>query len=234
MFDKDGLERYLYPNRAFTPQEESEAKVFMVLGQTGCGKSTLLNAMLNFVLGVKIEDNFRFNLVDEDRDANQAWSQTNLVNIYNIGAQNGYPAMKIIDTPGFADTAGLKRDKEIFKQIAECFEQKLTHIDGILFVVKSTDSRLSVLQRYVLNEVQRLFGKDVARNIVMMFTFCDGGDINALSALRSDEDFVKVSKKFVQPNNLKFNNSGIFKSLKAKGQNKTFTRSFFELGMSNF
>ena len=40
-------------------------KSMLVMGQTGCGKSTFLNYFLNYYLGVKFEDNYRFVLVNE-------------------------------------------------------------------------------------------------------------------------------------------------------------------------
>ena len=37
----------------------------IVVGVTGSGKTTLLNGILNFHLGVKIDDKFRYILVDD-------------------------------------------------------------------------------------------------------------------------------------------------------------------------
>ena len=37
----------------------------IVLGATGSGKTTLLNTIVNYVLGVKREDEFRYIIVDE-------------------------------------------------------------------------------------------------------------------------------------------------------------------------
>ena len=32
----------------------------MVVGQTGSGKTTLLNSFLNFLMGIQLEDDFRY------------------------------------------------------------------------------------------------------------------------------------------------------------------------------
>ena len=47
----------------------------IVLGATGSGKTTLLNTIVNYVLGVKREDEFRYIIVDE-RGLDQTQSVT--------------------------------------------------------------------------------------------------------------------------------------------------------------
>jgi Tfp pilus assembly pilus retraction ATPase PilT len=38
-------------------------KIVLILGETGSGKSTIIDLMINYLLGVEYEDNFRFKLV---------------------------------------------------------------------------------------------------------------------------------------------------------------------------
>ena len=47
----------------------------------------------------------------------QAFSQKTEVKYYNIRSIGNYPPVKIIDTPGYGDTRGIERDKEITDQI---------------------------------------------------------------------------------------------------------------------
>jgi len=48
---------------------------------------------------------------------------------------------------------------------------------------------MTIEQHYVFNEVQKLFGRDVVKNFVIMFTFCDGKRPPAEEAFTSDETF---------------------------------------------
>ncbi len=101
------------------------------MGETGSGKTTMINAMINFILGVEWEDDFRFVLVDEQvRGASQAHSQTQEVTAYDLHYQDGFRipfSLTIVDTPGFGDTRGFAQDKKITSAI----ETLLTQENGI-------------------------------------------------------------------------------------------------------
>jgi ABC-type multidrug transport system fused ATPase/permease subunit len=106
-------------------------KTLLLMGETGSGKTTMINAMINYVLGVNWEDDFRFMLIKEEvRGGTQAHSQTQGVTAYDLHYQNGFRipfSLTIVDTPGFGDTRGIERDEEITATIKEFFE----HPNGI-------------------------------------------------------------------------------------------------------
>lgn len=79
----------------------------MLVGQTGSGKTTLINFLINYYLQIRFSDDYRYELVTEITDRDQAQSQTSEVTIYLIKSHNGQPPLKIIDTPGFGDTRGI-------------------------------------------------------------------------------------------------------------------------------
>lgn len=157
-------------------------KIVMVVGETGSGKSTLINGMLNYILGVKFEDPFRFKVINEEK-LPQTVSQTQNITSYTFGhpysAELPYD-LTIIDTPGFGDTRGLHRDQEIFENIKVFFNTKgrtgIDHLDAVCFFAKSSDARLSPTQQYIYRSVLLVFSKDVERNVHVMLTFCDNDD----------------------------------------------------------
>jgi hypothetical protein len=112
-------------------QMENTYKTILLMGATGSGKTTWINAMINYVLGVEWDDPFRFKLVDEQViGASQAHSQTQEVTAYDIHHQNGFRipfSLTIVDTPGFGDTKGMERDREITLAVEKFFE----HQNGI-------------------------------------------------------------------------------------------------------
>ena len=93
----NNLDIYLYPKFNFYDFEEKKALSFIVVGETGSGKTTLLNSFVNFLLGVKINDDYRYKIIFEKGNKTQSNSQTEQVNIYNIRSVRGIPPIKIID-----------------------------------------------------------------------------------------------------------------------------------------
>ena len=225
------LDIYLYPRVNLTNMEMIKAIVFMVVGQTGCGKTTLLNSFLNFVLGIKIEDNFRYVIIHETFGKSQSKSQTRDVSIYNIKPINGLPPIQIIDTPGFGDTGGIKQDMIITSKIEKAFKKELNGLNAICFVTESSNVRLTIHQKYIFTSVLDLFGDDVKENFIAMLTFCDGGIPNVVATLE-DKDcvFSNVIPYIKKPWFYKFNNSAIF----ASKREDEFTKMFFKLGMKSF
>lgn len=87
---------------------------------TGVGKSTYLNALVNYFMGVDMEDDFRY-VVSRDMFKNgNGKSSTDKVMIYGIPKQgNMTKAVRLIDIPGLGDTEGIKKDKTNLKLIKE-------------------------------------------------------------------------------------------------------------------
>ena len=228
---KGDLDIYLYPKITFSDSEKIKAVIFMVVGQTGCGKTTLLNSFINYLLGIEIDDDFRYEIIHESFGTSQSISQTSEVTVYNIKGINGLPPIQIIDTPGFGDTRGIKQDMIITSQIEKTFKEQLNNLNAICFVAQSSNARLTSNQKYIFTSVLDLFGEDVKENFIAMLTFCDGGFPQVVASLEDPNCvFSTVIPHIKKPWFYKFNNSAIFSS----NREDEFTKMFFKLGMKSF
>ena len=211
-------------------------KVLMVVGATGAGKSTLINGMVNYILGVTWKDDFRFKLI-VDQVQTQAKSVTSEITAYTIYHMEGCRvpySLTIIDTPGFGDTSGLERDKKITAQIKEFFsltgKNGIDHLDGIGFVTQAALVRLTPTQQYIFDSILSVFGKDVAKNIFIMVTFCDGQKPPVITAVK--EAKIPCSEFF------KFNNSALYADNSCSdtdaANEENFDEMFWKMGISSF
>ncbi|XP_033022258.1 uncharacterized protein LOC117056184 [Lacerta agilis] len=182
-------------------------KVIVMMGATGSGKTTLVNAMINHILGVQWEDDFRFKLI-------HAESQSSEVTAYVVHHQKGFEvpySLTFIDTPGFGDTGGRKQYKRITKQIREFFSTPggTDHVDVICIVLQASSAALSRAQKYLFDSVLSIFGKDIRNNIQILITFADGPSLPVLEAMKKEElPCIKDSNG--SPVHFKFNNSAVF------------------------
>src|SRR3990167_3155365 len=144
-----GLQIYQYPHvmmkntpskshtKAIDPSKLVGAKCIIMVGQTGTGKSTTINSMVNYLMGVRREDNFRYELIVEPNRHQQSESQTTEPNIYCIEPNIDYPTVVIIDTPGYSNTEGLEKDFKIDYMIRQFFKVEVEMIHLVCFVVKA-------------------------------------------------------------------------------------------------
>ncbi|XP_031694982.1 uncharacterized protein LOC116377481 [Anarrhichthys ocellatus] len=207
--DIDGYRKF-----NFGKESMRENRTIMLLGATGSGKSTLINGMINYNVGVEWKDSFRFQLVDEDQSRSQAESQTSEVTVYKINHQEGFKipfSLTVVDTPGFGDTRGIGRDREITEQIRRIFTSAngVSEIDAVCFVTQASLARLTATQRYVFDSVLSIFGKDVAENIEMLVTFADGKQPPVLEAINIAR-VPRPKNDIGLPVHFKFNNSAVF------------------------
>ena len=182
----------------------------MLVGATGTGKTTLINGIANYIYGTRWEDNHRVIVVHKEGHQSQAFGQTRKITAYTFPVQEGSPlpyTLTVIDTPGFGDSDGLEHDSHIVDEIKEFFSLSppggIESLQGIGFVVKASEGRLTPMQSHIFNSVLGIFGKDVEENIFIIITFHDGGKPLVLDAL-------KEAKIPVHGTGFKFNNTALF------------------------
>ena len=217
-------------------------KVIMVVGSTGSGKTTTVNAMINHVLGVQWKDNFRLKMIHELSSnqgagtiGNQANSQTQFLSCYTLPYMEGFKIpynLTIVDTPGFGDTRGIEHDKVITEQIRRFFNTKgsagIDHVDAICFMAQAGNPRLTPTQQYVFDRILAMFGKDIKKNVLVLFTFADGQKPQALSAMLEAGILERESNFF------KFNNSALFVANSGENDEDNFDRMFWRMGIKSF
>jgi GTP-binding protein EngB required for normal cell division len=209
-------------------------KVIMMVGMTGSGKSLHINNILNYILGVNYSDDFRFKLILEEDELNDrhpsqsrslAESMTRYVTSYVLNHRTGFRvdySLVLIDTPGFADSSGIDKDEETIKSIKEFFNDKKISIREILninLIIQASTAKLTDEQCYVFNSVLDIFGKDVAENISILFTFADAQPPPALQVIK------KAEIPHCQDATFKFNNSAVY-----AGKGDLSTEFFWKFG----
>lgn len=150
MLEKIGkLKIFKYPRIDFTPTEKALENTILIVGQAGSGKTSFINSFINYLMDIDIDDDFRYSLVVE-KERIKSESRTKGIHIYNIRSKR--MLLRIVDTQGFGDTKGINEDEKITFAIKESFMNELNSLNAVLFVVKSSDTRLTIHQKYYISQ----------------------------------------------------------------------------------
>ena len=193
----DQVYQYFYDK--FDVNDYSDAYVVLFCGKTGDGKTTAINAFFNIIKGIKLNDKYRFLLINEKKKkTGQAESQTDGVHLYYLKDYNNKPII-IIDSQGYGDTRGKTYDEMINETFRYVFSNVIDHINTVCFISKSNTNRLDILTRYIFSSVTSLFSEDISENFIILATFAsddtlsDGPDF--IESIKTDADFLNINKR---------------------------------------
>ena len=177
---KNGLDFYLYPQRKLTEEEKNSSLNIMVIGELGSGKSTWLQCLLNYLQEIQLEEDERYYLFDEKGllDGYEKkyvlkfpfFSINNKITIYNIEPNKLFnKPIRLIDTPGFGGTRGIRYNERIIEDIKNLFQSsEIESINTICFFFKANQGRA---RDWFVPRIISLFNNEIKNNVVFIFTF---------------------------------------------------------------
>lgn len=135
--------------------------------------------------------------------------------------------LNIIDTPGFRDTKE-KADQSTITRIGKLFSKTgatgVPFLDAVCFVLKASDTNLTVSHKYMFRSISFLFGKDIKSNICTLITFADGANPPVISSLKEAD--LSFGYTFC------FNTSALF--AKNKTNIPSFSQMFWKMNYKSF
>jgi hypothetical protein len=140
------------------PNGSTQRRTVFVLGTRELIHKKFINQIINYIVDVKEEDPFRFELVEDE-------SQSNCILVYDIHQTEGFRipySLMIVVTPysgDWEDSERLFRDQKVAKMFGEFMEAT----DGIkeLDMICNVTIKTSKIKQPFLS----IFGKDIERNI---------------------------------------------------------------------
>ena len=165
-------------------------------------------------------------------------SITDFPNVYNIDPGSLYKnPIRIIDTAGYNDARNdIKNnfDEQITNDIKEFLESStINTINAICLIMKAQEIRLHFRIIYAFEKLFSLFGKDVMRNIVIIFTHASSGEIKALDIFNSPESpFRKYLGSVDQYKYFAFDSSVYFTEINS--ENKIYFETQYNNVVKNF
>lgn len=165
MFPRNGLPIPLNRLQALNRDGAKQEVSLVFLGETGSGKTTLLKALNDAILNTPFEKH-KFT----PKNLAPGRSQTKECNQYTIS--NDIWSVRVIDTPGLADTDGIDVDEKHLKNIFD-FLIAQGEFNAICFVLKRGTNRETLQIKHVINELKSMLPKDSQNNFIVCLTFSD-------------------------------------------------------------
>ena len=191
-------------NGNFNLNKESYKNIFslneifdnwIIIGKEKSGKTTFINCLLNYLKGVKFEDEFRYSIEGQKK---------NNYEIYDL--QENTKKFRIVEFPGF--TGELEVDKTLNKDIKK-FIRELKEVKIICFVINGNETRLTESMKNIFSNIWDIFAIDILMNFIFILTNCDAKQPPIIDCIKNS-----LLSKFLNNSNnnifFKFNNSYLY------------------------
>ena len=203
---------YLYPN--INEIDDNNSLSILLIGEKGNGKKTLINSLINYIMNIKYEDDFRYLINNKISNIKQ-----NNINIYNIKKTKNIPSIKIIDIPSINE----ENENQIINKIKYIMNNKRKNINAIYFV--NNNNKINIF-----NNILNLFGTDIIENILIMFTYCNNKKPLILNQFEEQNSNFNIMRNGLKKDcYFKFNNSIILNN-----KNDENSKRIWEMNMNNF
>ncbi|KAL7946005.1 hypothetical protein V8C42DRAFT_357582 [Trichoderma barbatum] len=207
---------------------EADYTNILILGETGVGKSTFINAFVNYLSYSTLDDakeadklasvipcSFSIQTMDRESpnagireysvkvggrddevDGSTGNSATQKTAVYPVTI--GAKTYRLIDTPGIGDTRGLSYDKENMSDILHTISS-YDKLHGILVLVKSNNSRLTVTFKFCVQELLTHLHRSATKNMAFGFTntrisnYAPGDTFKPLKALLDEHSDIPIT-----------------------------------------
>uniref|UniRef100_A0A9J2PST9 Rad50/SbcC-type AAA domain-containing protein n=1 Tax=Ascaris lumbricoides TaxID=6252 RepID=A0A9J2PST9_ASCLU len=151
---------------------ERDDRIIVLIGPAGTGKSTLIDCMCNYFYGADLKSDTRYKIADEIFDHSTP-IKTIIKYVFNETKMPYRPI--VIDTPGIGSESGVQTDAEISEMLSSFLLQShRVVIHAIGFVLKYSDSRVSLKREAQIKETLAMFPKWMMPNVVPILSSSDG------------------------------------------------------------
>ena len=145
-------------------------------GQTGAGKTTFLSLLNHYLCQRDLDDLFTTQLSERGPHLSDIFSQTQQADPRTIHCNE--TVFHILDTPGLADTGGIKVDKRNQANVMDAIAKSIKSIDAVLLIANGTVTRNEEALKYSLSIFSAMLPHLILRNVGIVYTHVTGGFLN--------------------------------------------------------
>ena len=196
-----------------------------VTGETGKGKTSFLSLLANVLNGNDPSQYVIFHDESNEAGGTKAQSQTNSAKLYELTSKNGI-TVRILDTPGLADTRGFARDEQNKESIAKAIEENIPLVNAVIILANGTEERIGTATDYALTTLSSIFPRTLANNIGIVFS-----NVASPLSCNFDIDSLPDALRGIQNNQFLLDNPLALwkKFIQFRDQKKTNKRDLAEL-----